>query len=564
MVVALMRLFEIEQGNDSPEEMKRPVRTSLPQFVVSCWLLAATPLMAAEPILSVRELGAVPDGQTLCTEAVQRAIDRLGASGGGAVCFPPGTYLCGTLFLKSHVTLDLEAGATLLGSTNLADYPVTTPKKIRSRANQYNLRSLIYAEDLDAITITGRGTLDGNGGAFRHRDHDGSRPLLLRVIDCRDVLVENVQMQNSGFWNQHYLACERVRLRGVRVWNHATYNVDGVDIDGCRDFVVSDCFFDSDDDAICLKSTSDRPCENVLINNCVVSSHCNAIKMGTDSTGGFVNVTINNCSIVSPRRSQVLYGLQRGISGISLELVDGGRMDRIAISNVTIDGVEVPIFICLGNRGKGFVVKDEQPERTYPVGALCNVSLANILATRAGKTGCSVFGLPGHAVENVSFNNVTIRSEGGGKNEWSSAVIPELPNQYPESTMFGKLPAHGLYCRHVRGLTISNMRLETDQPDGRHALALDDVQEANLSGLTCSYTPGAAPLVRLVQTRDVLIRGCQPNAPHGVFLRLEGRDTAGISLVGNDLSRVGKAGEFANGAAPISLRCAGNLDPESQ
>ena len=223
------------------------------------------------------------------------------------------------------------------------------------------------------------------------------------MINCRDVLVENIQMQNSGFWNQHYLACERVVVRGIRVWNHATYNVDGIDIDGCRDFVVTDCFFDSDDDAICLKSTSNRPCENVLISNCVVSSHCNAIKMGTDSTGGFVNVTITNCSIVSPRHSKVIYGLQRGISGLSFELVDGGKIDRVTVSNVTIDGVEVPIFVRLGNRGYGFTIADEKPKKEVPVGTVRNVMFSNIVATRAGKTGCSVVGLPGHNVENVTL-----------------------------------------------------------------------------------------------------------------------------------------------------------------
>jgi polygalacturonase len=531
-------------------------------FAFACWLLTAAALTAVEPAVIVQELGAVADGKTHCTAAIQKAIDQCSAAGGGTVVFPPGTYLSGTIILKSNVTLNLAAGATLLGSADLADYPAITPKKVQSRANAYNLRSLIYAEDLDRIAITGRGTIDGNGGAYKDPRHDGNRPLILRAIDCRDVLVENITMQNSGFWNQHFLVCERVVIRGIRVWNHATYNVDGVDIDGCRDFAVSDCFFDTDDDAICLKSTSDRPCENVLIGNCVVSSHCNAIKMGTDSSGGFVNVTISNCSITSPRHSKVIYGLQRGISGISFELVDGGQIDRVTVSNVTIDGVEVPIFVRLGNRGSGFVIKEEQPKKEIPVGTLRNVLFSNIVATRAGKTGCSVVGLPEHNVENVAFNNVTIRGEGGGKSEWSAANIKELPANYPEGTMFGKLPAYGLYCRHVRGLTLTDVRLQTDEPDGRHALALDDVGEANISGLSCSQAPAAAALVGLLQTRNALIRGCRPEAESGVFLRLAGKDTAGISLLGNDFSRVGRLSEFADEAPPAALRSAGNLMKE--
>jgi hypothetical protein len=526
------------------------------------WLLAAAPLPAAELTVDPHDFGAVGDGKTLCTEAIQRAIDRCDAAGGGTVAFTPGVYLSGTVFLKSHVTLRLDANATLQGSARLADYPVTKPKKIESRTNVYNLRSLIYAEDLDAISIVGRGTLDGNGAAFMDKAHDGRRPLILRVIGCRDVLVENIQMQNSGFWNQHYLDCDRVRVQGVRVWNHTTYNVDGIDIDGCRDLVVSNCFIDSDDDAVCLKSTSDHPCENVLVSNCVISSHCNAIKMGTDSTGGFVNVAITNCSIVSPRKSKVIYGSQRGFSGISLELVDGGRMDRIAVSNVTIDGVEVPLFVRLGNRGKGFVIDDASPAEARPVGTLRNVSFANIIATQAGKTGCSVVGLPRHCVENVSFSNVTIRSEGGGKRQWASATIKERPADYPEATMFGKLPGHGLYCRHVRGLTLTDVRLLTDKADERPALVFDDVDEANLSGLSCSHAAAAPSVVRMVQARNVLIRGCQPEAADGLFLRLEGHDTSGIALLGNDLRRVGRVADFGEGVDPTVLRSAGNVEPK--
>jgi polygalacturonase len=538
-----------------------------PMTVLRCFLIsfvAVMPTSAGEPATySVTDHGAVGDGTTLCTTAIQKAIDAAASAGGGTVHFPPGTYLSGTLFLKSHITLNLEAGATLLGSPNLADYPAT-PAKFKSRTNTYVLRSLIFAEDLNRIAFVGRGTLDGNGNAYKNKSVNGTRPLLFRIINCRDVLVENVRMQNSGFWNQHYQACERVRLRGLRVFSHASYNVDAVDIDGCRDVVVSDCFLDSDDDALCLKSTCNRPCENILVSNCVISSHCTAMKMGTDSSGGFVNVTISNCSIISPRYSKPLCGCQRGRGGIFLELVDGGRMDRIAVSNVTIDGVEVPLFVRLGDRGHGYLISKEKLNEKVPVGTLRNVSFNNIIATQAGKTGCSVVGLPGHCIENVTLSNVSIRGEGGGKRAWASAPIPELPEKYPEGTMFGNLPAHGLYCRHVRGLTLSDVRLETDAPDARHTLVLDDVQDIDISSLICFNTPNAAPFIRLTQTRNVLLRGCRPDAPTGVFLRLEGHDTAGIALIGNDLTHLVKTSEFAEDASPDSLRAVGNLNPKPQ
>jgi polygalacturonase len=520
-------------------------------------ILAAPALRGS--VIDVREAGAVPDGKTLCTAVLQKAIDRCAEAGGGTVYFPSGRYLSGTIILKSHVTLDLEENATLLGSARLADYP-PLPAKVQSRTNRYAIRSLIYAEDLDGIGIVGRGTLDGNGAAYYDKSHDGNRPLLLRVINCRDVLVENIRMQNSGFWNQHYLACRRVRLQGVRVFNHATYNVDGVDIDGCRDFTLSDCILDSDDDALCLKSTIDQPCENILVTNCLISSHCNAVKMGTDSSSGFRNVTITNCAIVAPRDSKVIYGLQRGISGISLEIVDGGLMDRVVVSNVTIDGVEVPIFIRLGNRGYGFLETAEKPKGDYPVGALRNISFTNVIATRAGKTGCSIVGLPGHLVENVLLSGVTIRSEGGGEAAWAANAVQEFPEKYPEATMFGKLPAFGLYCRHVKGLTLSNVRLETDDPDGRHALVLDDVRDTGVDGLAFANASDAAALVKIVDGDSIMIRGCRPDLPKGLFLRVEGAGTKGVFLTGNDFTRAGKAFELTSGADPSSLKTAGNSE----
>ena len=141
---------------------------------------------------------------------------------------------------------------------------------MRSYTDNYVDRSLIAGENLQNVAIRGRGTIDGNGGKFRWPQYL-TRPYAIRLVHCRDVLVEGVTMRNSAMWMQHYLACDRVAMRGVTVYNHATYNNDGLDIDGCHDVCVSDCIFDSDDDAITLKSTLDRACENVTITNCIAA-----------------------------------------------------------------------------------------------------------------------------------------------------------------------------------------------------------------------------------------------------------------------------------------------------
>jgi hypothetical protein len=503
---------------------------------------------------NVLDYRANPDGKTVCTKQLQAAIDACGDAGGGTVHFPPGTYLSGTLTLRSHVGLHLESGATLLGSPNQADFPIRKAK-LDTRTNYYNLRSLIFAEELDGISITGKGAIDGNGEHWKDKRHDGNRPLNIRIISCRDVLISDVTIGNSGFWNQHYIGCERVRVTGVRVWNHATYNVDAIDIDACRDFIVSDCIFDSDDDALCLKSTMNRPCENVVISNCIISSHCNAIKFGTDSTGGFKDVTISNCSIVAPRGSQVLYGLQRGISGIALEIVDGGTMERIAISNITIDGVEVPLFVRLGARGVGMFPTKEERDRHHDVGKIQGVKFSNIVATRAGKTGCSISGVLGHEVEDIALSHVSISSEGGGLPAWSQVEPKEQVDLYPEGTMFGRLPSHGLFCRHVRGLVLDDVTFTTDSPDPRSALVLDDVHEARIQGLTGASV--SEPLVDLRHCQEVVFQGCIPRGP---FLKIQGGESAEIKLIANDLTRATAVAVFGDDVPSRALKSVGNLE----
>jgi polygalacturonase len=514
---------------------------------------------ASSPTHDVAAYGAAGDGKTLCTVAVQKAIDAAAAQGGGTVCFPPGKYLCGTLWMKSRVTLDLSVGATILGSTSPKDYPEKLPQ-IRSYTDKYVRQALIAGEDLDQIAIRGRGTIDGQGAAFRWKEYK-DRPYVIRFANCRDVLVEGVALRNSPMWMEHYLACDRVTLRGVRVFNHASYNNDGVDIDGCHDVTIADCVFDSDDDALCLKSTLDRACENVTISNCVLSSHCNALKMGTESNGGFKNVSISNCTICSPRYSSATYGRPAGMGGIALEIVDGGTLDRVTVSNMTIRGVMVPIFLRLGNRARPFTPDGPTP----PVGSFRNVILSNILASDASPIGCSITGLPEHCVENVTLSNIHIAFAGGGKKESTAAVIPEHPEKYPESSMFGTLPAYGLYCRHVRGLTMSNIRLQADAADARHALLCDDVSDLTIRGLSATGAADGAALVRLVNTRRALLEGFQPSGPLGTVLCVEGEGTRQISLIGNDFSAAARIFDTADNVPQDALfETANRLPPRGR
>ncbi len=498
-------------------------------LAVPCNVLAAT--VPRRGLYDIRDFGAESGGKALCTQAIQGAVNKCAANGGGTVFLPAGTWLTGTVYLRSRVTIQLETGCTLLGSKEKKDYG--RADKLRAKNGEvFSYWAILAGKDLEHVAIRGDGVIDGQGSNFKYKD--GSRPKHIYMEGCSDVLIEGVRLRNSGSWMQHYRDCDRLTIRGISVFNHISYNNDGLNIDSCRDVTITGCMVDSDDDGIVLKSLSAKPCQNITISDCLISSHCNSIKMGTESGGGFQNITITNCVIRSPRYSKVIYGRQRGLAGLALEIVDGGTLDSIAISNIIIKGVAVPIFMRLGNRGR--LYKKDQPKPD--VGKFGNVVVNNIVATDCSSIGCSITGLPGHKIENVTLSNVTLGFDGGGGKDDSSRTIPEKPDSYPESTMFGTLPAYGFFCRHAKDLRFHNVRLYTSTPDHRHAIVFDDVDDVVVDSLIAPSAPGAAGMIRLTNSRTVTVRNCCPPGDTELFLDLSGSLTNNISVYGNNLGNV--------------------------
>ena len=490
-------------------------------------LVTTGPAVAAEILYDVRDYGAKADDMTLCTTSIQKAIDACSESGGGTVYLPPGTFRSGTIYLKSGVTLRLDPACTLLGSKDLKDYPPTV-QAFRSYTDNYTDKSLIYAEKAERIAITGGGAIDGQGASFKGPYK--VRPYLMRIIQCRNVTVKDVTLKNSPMWVQHYLACDDVRVTGVTVRSVVNHNNDGINIDSCHRFIVSNCNIESGDDAIVLKSTSARVCRDVAVSNCVLSTRCNALKMGTESNGGFQNVSITGCAIYNTR-----------LAGIALEIVDGGTMDRVVISNITMDKIGAPIFLRLGHRARPFKKDMETPG----IGIMRNVTISNVEATGANPTGCAIAGLPEAAIENVTLSNIRLSFEGGGTNTDAARPIPEEPAAYPEYGMFGRLPAYGFYCRHVKGLKLLNVQLQWAKPDQRHALVLDDIEDALIDDLDAPYSPGAAAVVRLTDARNIFLRGCRPKAGTELFMKVDGEKSEKIFLTGNNFSDTAKVVERA-------------------
>jgi len=429
---------------------------------------------------SITAFGATAGGNIVNTVEIQHAIDVTAEKGGGVVVIPPGVWLTGTLFLRSHVWLDLSPGAVLLGSPNPDDYPPQHPA-YRSFHDANGFRALIYAERAEDIGLMGGGTIDGQGARipFARDEHD-VRPRMLQFISCRDVTVKDLRLQNSAMWLQHYQDCDRVLVRGLRIWNHSNHNNDMIDIDGCRDVVVTGCISDTDDDGITLKSTGTALCEDVIISDCVVSSRCNAIKCGTESTGGFRNISIRNC-VVRPTRSKAagIYGHPEGISAVTLEIVDGGIMAGVTVSQLRVEGTRSPIFVRLADRGRRHRKDAGQPPR----GVLRDVLLEDIQVRGAGCFGSSISGIPGSPVEDVTLSRIRIESVVSLEEGVLPGLPPELEKNYPEATMFGPLPAAGLFIRHARRIALRDVAFSGPADDARPTLATHQVEDLQSGGL---------------------------------------------------------------------------------
>jgi polygalacturonase len=531
-------------------------------FLVMVCLGTSFALGQAEAARSfdVYAFGAAGDGVTLDTKAIQSAVDKC-AELGGVVVFSRGIFLTGSIELRSNVELRVQTGSTILGSPDIADYFERIPK-LKSYNNVFLRHSLFYAEGQSNISITGSGTIDGQGAQFKVLTKEKparykNRPYLIRFVECSNVTVKDVTLKNSASWMQHYLACNDVIIRGIRVINHSNQNNDMMDVDGCRNVVIADCLGDTDDDGITLKSTSERITENVSISNCVLSSHCNAIKAGTESTGGFRNITISNMVVKPSSVVTTTFGKFGGISGISLEVVDGGIMEGVSISNVVIDGPEVPIFIRLGNRGRKHWEGAPQPG----IGSMKGISLSHIVAYNVKSTGCSITGITGHNVEDVTLADIRLTFAGGVDKE--PGIKPdELADQYPEATMWGTLPAYGFFVRHVQGLTMHDLSVGFQQEDIRAALVLSDVSDVRIDRSDMMISSKAGAVIVLEKVSGLTVAGSVAKGNAGSMVKLIGDENARISLIGNDLRGVQAACEPANAIGRIVYSSGNQVGPQ--
>jgi polygalacturonase len=440
---------------------------------------------------NVKAFGATGDGKTLDTAAINKAIEAAAAAGGGMVLFPAGTYLCYSIHLKSNITLYLGSGATILA----ADSPVAGGQgydppeplawdKYQDYGHSHWHNSLIWGEGIENVFIIGPGRIWGKGLSRG----EGDKPLApgvgnksISLKNCHNVTLRDFSMLHGGHFAILATGVDNLTIDNLIIDS----NRDGMDIDCCRNVRVSNCSVNSPwDDAICLKSSYGlgfaRATDHVTITNCYVTGgyeegtlldatfkrispdkapRNGRIKFGTESNGGFRNVTVSNCVIEDCR-------------GIALETVDGGLLEDVSISNITMRGVtDVPLFIRLGRRMRG-------PEGT-PVGQLRRVNISNIISSHgSSRQACLITGIPGHYIEDLKLSNILILHEGGGTKEYAASQPAELETDYPDPNRFGPMPAHGFYIRHVKGIELHDVEVKYVKEDLRPGFVLDDVHGA--------------------------------------------------------------------------------------
>ena len=553
-------------------------RRSVLQLLSAAGMAQAGAALGAAPrvngnalLLRPQDFGAKVDGTSLDSPAVNAAIDRANGQGGGVVYLSPGIYLCGTVVLKSNVTLYLEAGAVLLGSKDVKQY---TPQPGPPENADASTRHLIFAKDAENITLCGPGLVDGQGPSFwvpsgrrnsAPEDQWGDVASLyfnpkprvspmLEFVNCRHLHVEQVRIENASGWTMRLMSCVGVVVDGISIKNPVVGpNTDGIDISNSSDVRIANCSIDTGDDAICLKSENPYGdtvpvMRNVTVTNCTLTSCCNGFKFGTRTYSGCENIVFSNSTIHNTAESQLK---ERVIAGIALEMVDGGWLENVVITGIAMQRTRTPIFLRLGAR---------TPARPGVQSRMRGVMISDVYATEAVLTN-SITGIPGMPVEDVTLSNIDLQTVEPGKQEWTERAIPEKPRDYPEARMLGRLPAYGMYVRHAIGVRMHSVTFKSLPTEQRPAIVCDDVTSLEIAGLRVPAQGNASPVIDLRSTKDAWIRDSRAPMDAASLVHVTGEESAQIVISSCDLQRAAQPVITGDKVAPASVTLANNILP---
>jgi polygalacturonase len=402
--------------------------------------------------LNIRNFGAVGNGLANDTCAIQSALDACRQQGGGTVFVPAGQYVFGPIFFHSHTHLYLDAGAELLGSENMNDYPVINSRWEGQTIQTY--ASLITGKDLHNITISGRGVINGRGvGWWQHARAKSllyPRPRLIGLDSCENVLIENVTLTNSPSWTINPVRCQNLSVRGVTIDNPPNSpNTDGINPDSCRFVRISDCHISSGDDCIAIKAGTEheapelhQPCRDITISNCTFARGHGGVVIGSETSGSVKNVVIANC---------VFVGTDRGIR-LKSRRGRGGVVEDIRAANLIMDGVAVPVAVNLHyacGRWGDPVVADRNP---LPVDDgtpyFRHIYLSQISAREVSVAAGFLHGLAEAPIEDVSLRDVSI-----------SLAAEAAPGQVEMADGLEPMQQAGLIVHNVRGLRLDQVEI---------------------------------------------------------------------------------------------------------
>lgn len=508
---------------------------NLTEKIAASQVTAATSQAGSMAVFNVRDFGATGKKEDSAQEAIQRAIDACAAAGGGTVYFPPGAYTSGTIHLRSHVRIFIEAGATVFSSKDREAFDKST---------------LFYGEDLENITIEGRGTVDGQA-EYEWRLNDiedryiypnqvlmeqAGLPLmrsfptansfghLVLLLRCNDVRIAGLSFIRSPSWTMRPYQCERVVIDGVHIRTSLQYGVwaDGIDPDGCKDVYISNCTIETGDDAIVFYCTDNygpaRPCENITVTNCRLSSASSALKFCDGNMLAIRNVVVDNCVITGSNR------------GLAFMVFDGGVVENVVFSNLTVEckrfdwfwwGDGDPLHFNLIKRSQ--IDPRIDPTKEPPVGAIRNVLIRNVIARGMGP--CVLNGHPDSYLENITLENVRL-------------AVSEDPQAPPPL----RKTVNALTVQRARNLRLKDIEIVWEEPSSekwRSALVLEDIQDLTLDGISARQAGDGsdAPAIVFNRVDGAVVRNCKAPAGTGTFFRFAGKETRHVVLVGNDYRR---------------------------
>lgn len=475
-----------------------------------CMILQSSIATSAVPLeYNVTDFGAKGDGVTLASNAINAAIDTCVVHGGGRVTVPAGTYLCGSIRLKSNVELHLASGATILAApASMKAYDEAEKfegTEYQDGGHTYFHNSLIWADGEKNISITGRGVIDGEGLTKKDTEASGNiqggsigtgdKAIAFKL--CRNILIRDITIFRGGHFAIILTGCEIGTVDNVTI----DTNRDGFDIDCCKYLTISNCKINTPrDDGLVLKSSYalNKPVitEHIAITNCVITGYklgtlldgtyqpepvnwvCGRFKLGTESNGGYKNITLSNCTF--------MYS-----SGLAFEEVDQGIMENVTVSNITMNHVHhYPIYITTGCRNRG-------PKDRTTVSTGRDIMISNVIANDVDSlAGIIVTGMPGEPLKNIYLSNIHLQYRGGGTADLANRDYREQGINYPEPKFSKATPAYGLFARHVNGLYVDNVTFTTINPDYRPSVMLVDVKNDKITNLKSDIQKGVKEIIR--------------------------------------------------------------------